>query len=113
MPIAVLEPSPIQLLTPQNSPLSGVFQVFMDLSKMKMGDQAELVIKENGRAIYSSQFKGDNGIWVSPTLFTHNTDVEVRAISGTPEIEWQTRNFTSSIQGGPFNTLTYNTKKLA
>jgi hypothetical protein len=79
--------------------VAGVYQVFLDLNGLAVGNNVRIRIYEKCRAadtqrvIYESNIIGTGTpTWVSPSLVLLNAwDVTVLGVSGTPTITWSIR----------------------
>ena len=78
----------------------GVFQVFLDVSDMVLGDELQICVYEKAQAadtqriVYQATLidAQANPIWVSPSLILMNGwDVTLDAIAGTITVTWSIR----------------------
>ena len=78
----------------------GVFQVFLDVSDMVLGDELQIRVYEKAQAagtqriVYQATLidAQANPIWVSPSLILMNGwDVTLDAIAGTITVTWSIR----------------------
>lgn len=78
----------------------GVFQVFLDLSDMIVGDELQIRVYEKvqaadtQRVVYQSNLIGPQSppIWVSPSLILmHGWTATLDAIAGTITVTWSIR----------------------
>jgi len=78
----------------------GVFQIFLDVSDMVLGDELQIRVYEKAQAadtqriVYQATLidAQANPIWVSPSLILMNGwDVTLDAIAGTITVTWSIR----------------------
>lgn len=81
----------------------GVFQVWLLVSSMAAGDELEIKFYEKvqstdtQRVFYQANLVGEQEppIWVSPSfVLMHGWDVTIKAVAGTPTIDWAIRKIT-------------------
>jgi hypothetical protein len=77
----------------------GIYQVFLDVSDMIVGDTLRIRIREKclttstQQIIYESILSGPQAdLWVSPSLILlHAWDVTIQATTGTVSVSWSIR----------------------
>lgn len=86
---------------PDAETADGIYQVFLDLNSLIVGDIFEFKLYEKAtsgsvqRVVYSCRFAGAQGapVWASPSfILLHGWDVTLKKISGTDRsIAWSIR----------------------